>query len=216
MKMCGIIAYMGPKNATVVALDGLKRLEYRGYDSWGIAWSDNGTIHLERKIGRIGEVKLKNLPKSPSHLAVAHTRWATHGGVEEKNAHPHLSNDRKFAVVHNGIIENFSELKASLQKNRFKFSSDTDSEVVPNLLQHNLSKAKNWGFKAAFEDTVAGLEGTYALVVLNNLDHSIAFARKGSPLCIGIGKEDASEMFVASDVSAFIAHTKDVIYLEEG
>ncbi len=208
--MCGIIAYLGPKNAIPLAVDSLKRLEYRGYDSWGLAWSDNGTIHLLRRIGRIGEAT--NLPKDSASLAIAHTRWATHGGVEEKNAHPHLSNDKKLAVVHNGIIENFANLRKELVSKKYRFLSETDTEVIPNLIEYH---SRSMGFEQAFSRAVSRLEGTYALVALDNASKRIAFARKGSPLCIGIGKS-RGEFFIASDVSAFLAHTKEVIYLNDG
>lgn len=207
-KMCGIIAYLGPKNALPLAVDSLKRLEYRGYDSWGVAWSDNGTIHLIRKVGRIGEAE--GLPSDESHIVIAHTRWATHGGVEEKNAHPHLSNDGRLAVVHNGIIENFASLRKELISKKYHFFSDTDTEVIPNLIQYY---SKTLGFEQAFARAVSRLEGTYALVALDNSSKRLAFARKGSPLCIGLGKK---ESFIASDVSAFLSHTSEAVYLNDG
>jgi len=207
--MCGIVAYKGQNNANSVVIEALKRLEYRGYDSWGIAWPKDGKIRIIKKTGKIGEAV--NLPETGSNLAIAHTRWATHGSVEEKNAHPLLSNNRNLAVVHNGIIENSAHLREFLLSRGFRFDSDTDSEVIPNLIEFYLSQNKN--FREAFSDTLSRLEGAYAIVAFDNTEKMFAFARRGSPLCIGLND---NEIFVASDVSAFLDHTRKVIYLEDG
>lgn len=203
--MCGIIAYKGEGNATEIVVEGLKRLEYRGYDSWGIALK-NDTINLIKKLGKIGDFsdisKLKE-----SKIAVAHTRWATHGGVTEENTHPHISCDGKIAVVHNGIIENFQELKKELEKNH-KFSSETDTEVIPHLIEENM----NLGFDEAVKKAVKKLEGNYAIVAINKDEEKIVAARKGSPLILGIGE---GEFFIASDAPAFLKHTNNVIFLDD-
>jgi glutamine---fructose-6-phosphate transaminase (isomerizing) len=206
--MCGIVAYKGFQEANSLVIDGLKRLEYRGYDSWGIAWINDGGIKQIKRIGRVGDVK--DINTATSNLAIAHTRWATHGGVEERNAHPHLSNDCKIAVVHNGIIENHSELKVLLKSKGYSFKSETDTEVIPILIQSHMTMGKP--FMVAFKHALLELEGSYALVAINNEEKSIAFGRRGSPLCVGVGDR---EFFAASDVSAFLEHVRDVIYIDD-
>ena len=152
--MCGIIGYKGSKNANEVVLEGIKKLEYRGYDSWGIASTKDGKINLAKKVGKIGEIRRVELPIS--NLAISHTRWATHGGVEDKNAHPHLSTNKTIAVAHNGIIENYIELRAFLKKEGVKFKSETDTEVIPNLIQYYVSTGME--FKDAFVETLKQLD----------------------------------------------------------
>lgn len=219
--MCGIVGYIGEKPASTILLEGLKRLEYRGYDSAGIALADKNVIDIYKKVGRIAN--LANIVPNalPETVGIAHTRWATHGGVTDKNAHPHLSNNGRFAIVHNGIIENFTALKNMLVNEGYTFASDTDSEVIVNLLEKNyksISSGKtnslnNEIFESAFCNTLQMLEGTYGIVALSldNPDY-LMVARKGSPLVLGIGN---NEMFIASDVSAFLGYTSSVVYLDD-
>lgn len=203
--MCGIIGYKGNRNATEIVVEGLKRLEYRGYDSWGVAIKGK-KIDLIKKVGKIGEFHNTSTLKK-SKIAIGHTRWSTHGRVTEDNAHPHMSCDKKIAVVHNGIIENFQELKKELQKNH-KFSSETDTEVIPHLIEENMDS----GFEEAVKKTIKRLEGNYAIVVINKDEEKIIAARKGSPLILGLGK---NEIFIASDTPAFLKYTNKVIFLDD-
>lgn len=208
--MCGIIGYLGEGDANEIVLKGLKQLEYRGYDSWGIASADSEKISLVRKTGRIGNVELSSLGIPESGLAVGHTRWATHGKVTESNAHPHLSQDRKIAVVHNGIIENYYELKSFLEENGVQFRSQTDTEVIPCLIEYNMKKGV--GFKDAFNETLNKLEGSFAIVAIHSGFRGMLAARKSSPLVIGIGDKGH---FVASDVPAFLGYTNKAVFLED-
>ena len=210
--MCGIVGYIGDRPAAGLLLEGLKRLEYRGYDSSGVALLDD-RITCYKRVGRIA-----NLAGIVPHgltqtVGIAHTRWATHGGVSDANAHPHLSRNKKFAIVHNGIIENYIYLKNMLAKAGFAFSSQTDSEVIAHLLEKNYEESQTHDFEEAFNTTLRMLEGTYGLVAMS-ADHPdcLMVARKGSPLVLGIG---SNEMFVASDVSAFLGHTDSVVYLDD-
>jgi glucosamine--fructose-6-phosphate aminotransferase (isomerizing) len=208
--LCGILGYLGKRKASPILLDGLKRLEYRGYDSCGMATINNGRIELKKDVGSIDRVNRKlNFKAMEGSIGIAHTRWATHGKVTKKNAHPHLSNNRKIAVVHNGIIENYRELKEFLIKKGFKFYSETDTEVIPNLIEFYM---KNKDFVDACKRAFKKLEGSYAIVAIcENQDKMVAI-RKESPLVIGIGK---NEYFVSSDILAFLKHTKNVVYLAE-
>lgn len=203
--MCGIMAYKGKGNAASAAVNGLKKLEYRGYDSWGIALLGNPGIEVIKKVGKIGDFsgELKECS-----AAIAQTRWATHGSVSERNAHPHLSCDKAIAVVHNGIIENYNELKAILEE-KHKFVSQTDTEVIPHLIEEEL---KSNDFEEAVRRSLMQLEGTFAVAVMNKDCSKIICARKGSPLVIGLGDD---EFFAASDITAFLEHTKKVIFLED-
>jgi glucosamine--fructose-6-phosphate aminotransferase (isomerizing) len=209
--MCGIIGYIGPKEATPYLLEGLKRMEYRGYDSAGVAVYDGEAIETRRAAGKIAKLEAA-LAKAPVHGAVGigHTRWATHGPPTERNAHPHYSADNTVAVVHNGIIENATTLKAALTELGYEFRSDTDTEVVAHLVQEM--------FDGSLEEAVIGalrkVEGTYGLAVISSRDPGkIVAARKGSPLLIGVGEE---QNFLASDASAILAHTRQVVYLNDG
>ncbi len=208
--MCGIIGYVGKKKASFILLNSLKKLEYRGYDSCGIATLFNGKIHLKKDVGSIEKVNKKlDFKKMKGKVGIAHTRWATHGKVTKNNAHPHLSNNKRVAVVHNGIIENYQELKNFLMKKGFKFYSETDTEVIPNLIEYYM-KGKNFvnACKSAFEK----LEGSYAIVAICEDSDKVVAIRKESPLVVGIGKD---EYFIASDILAFLNHTNKVIYLVE-
>lgn len=209
--MCGIIGYVGGKSATPFLLEGLKRMEYRGYDSAGVAVYDGAAIVTRRAAGKIARLEsaLASAPVEGS-LGIGHTRWATHGPPTERNAHPHLSADGSVAVVHNGIIENANTLRAALQEAGYDFRSDTDTEVLAHLVQEL--------FAGSLEEAVimalAKIEGTYGIAVISNRDPGkIVAARKGSPLLLGIGED---EHFVASDASAILAHTRQVVYLDDG
>jgi len=205
--MCGIFGYVGKKQkATDFVLKGLKTLEYRGYDSWGIAVKKDNTIDLEKHVGKIGNAE-STLPEST--LGIGHTRWATHGGVTVANAHPHSDCHKQLAVVHNGIVENFQELKEELIAKGHTFASETDSEVIPHLIEEAM---KNKGFASAVRDTFTRLQGMNAFVAMSAPSKEIIAAKTGSPLVIGIGKD---AYFIASDASGIAPHTKEVIFLED-
>ena len=210
--MCGIVGAVAQRNVTPILVEGLKRLEYRGYDSAGVAIvGDENQILLERAVGKVAqlEAELAAKPK-PGHTGIAHTRWATHGVPAERNSHPHVSRD--IAVVHNGIIENHEELRAELQKAGFKFSSETDTEVAAHLIQHHVDQGMN--LRAAVVAAVKRFHGAYALAVCSAKSPGlILLARKGSPLCIGVG---IGETFAASDATALLPVTNRFVYLDEG
>ena len=211
--MCGIVGAIAERNIVPVLMEGLRRLEYRGYDSAGIAVL-NGTHHLKR-MRTVGKVKMlqEALEQDPTHgnLGIAHTRWATHGVPSERNAHPHMSLDG-LAIVHNGIIENHDELREDLKQHGYKFTSETDTEVIAHRIHHHLETVKDL-FKAV-RATVAELEGAYALAVVSEHDpERIILAREGCPVVIGLGVE---ENFVASDVAALLPVTRRFMFLEEG
>ncbi|MBC7841008.1 MAG: glutamine--fructose-6-phosphate transaminase (isomerizing) [Gemmatimonadaceae bacterium] len=209
--MCGIVGYVGNRESTPLLLEGLRRLEYRGYDSAGVATMNGNGVEMRRAAGKIAKLE-QAIADRPTHgsVGIAHTRWATHGPPTEKNAHPHMDEAKTIAVVHNGIIENSSSLKKSLEARGHVFASDTDTEVLSHLIEEL--------FHGSLEDAVVQalkrVEGTYGIAVISSRDKDkIVAARKGSPLLIGVGKD---EWFVASDVSAILAHTRDVVYLEDG
>lgn len=211
--MCGIVGYIGKKNCVPILIEGLKRLEYRGYDSAGIGiLNGNDSVVIKNK-GKVSDLenRIVNLNLS-ANIGIAHTRWATHGIPNELNAHPHQNENGTLFLIHNGIIENYKPLKKILQYQGYQFKSDTDTEVIAHLIDSFLNK----GFDI-FKSTQLALneiEGTYGLAILYTKEPDrIIAARKGSPLVIGIGE---NENFVASDVSAMLAHTKNIIYLEDG
>ncbi len=212
--MCGIFAYKGPRdNASEIVINGLKKLEYRGYDSWGVAQRTNAHIDVWKQVGKIGELdefnELYNEARQhKAHLAIGHSRWATHGGVNHTNAHPHYNRDKSVVVVHNGIIENFIELRDELKAEGYEFDTETDTETVVHLLD----KYKNLGFEEAFKKTISRLEGRYALLVMRNDEDMLMAARRGSPLIVGVGEE---EFFIASDIPAFLEYTRNVMYLDD-
>ena len=209
--MCGIVGYIGSRNAESILIEGLQRLEYRGYDSAGLAFLEKREFRLVRAKGKLANLiqKMKEV-KTDATLGIGHTRWATHGKPSEENAHPHFSKD--VTLVHNGIIENYQILKQELLKKGFEFTSETDTEVICHLLQDHLNQGKN--FELAFQQTIQKIEGAFALVVLHRLDLDRFFvAKKGSPLVIGKGK---GENFVASDIPALLTHTREIIFLEDG
>ena len=221
--MCGIVGYVGRKNGAEIVVDGLKRLEYRGYDSWGLAAIDEGKLIKHKQVGKIGGFELKrDLPSfakategsagaSPKlSICVGHTRWATHGGVTEANSHPHFSCDKKIAVVHNGIVENYQELKAVLEKKGHKFVSQTDTEVIAHLIEQQLKTTKDK--TEAVRACLKKLEGSYGLGIIFEDENIMIGARKGSPLVFGIGKD---EYILGSDVPAFLKYTNKVVFLDE-
>jgi len=212
--MCGIVGYVGKKNVESVLLEGLKRLEYRGYDSSGIAEIDGSKLKIAKSVGRIVnlEEKLKAGKAGNNQLTtgICHTRWATHGEPTELNAHPHVSCDGKIALVHNGIIENYQELKKELLQKKHKFVSDTDTEVLTHLVEELYCG----DLLCAVQNALAKVTGTYGIAVIHADEPGrIIAARKGSPLILGVGE---GENFVASDVSAILGHTKQVVYLNDG
>lgn len=207
--MCGIfVAYSEKSKTPLKVVEGLKKLEYRGYDSWGVAYFNENKIEVKKTIGKISAFDPKKIKIGESKIAIAHTRWATHGGVTDANAHPHFNEDKTVAVVHNGIIENYIELRKELEKRGHKFSSETDTEVAVHLIEEYLE----FGLKKAVEKTVARFEGRFALVAIAVGFDEIVAARRGSPLIVGVGK---GETFVASDIPAFLEHTHIVNYLDD-
>ena len=210
--MCGIVGYVGARTATPLLIEGLKRLEYRGYDSAGVATlDDGGRLGIRRAAGKIGKLEaVLAADPLPGGQGIAHTRWATHGPPTERNAHPHLSQDGTIAVVHNGIVENAPLLRQELQARGYAFASDTDTEVLAHLIQ----EAYAGSLEAAVIEALWQVEGTYGIAVLSSREPgTLVAARKGSPLLVGLGQ---GEHFVASDASAILSHTRDVVYLDDG
>jgi glutamine---fructose-6-phosphate transaminase (isomerizing) len=209
--MCGIVGYIGTKNAVPIILTGLKRLEYRGYDSAGIALVGE-TLTVCKKAGKVAElekaVKAAHLKGS---LGIGHTRWATHGIPNDANAHPHTDMDNTIALVHNGIIENYSAIKQRLQKQGYTFRSETDTEVLTMFIHSFYTKTKN--LEESVRLALSEVEGTFGIAVISTLEpHILIGARRGSPLLVGVGED---ENFLASDASAILQHTRNVIYLQE-
>lgn len=217
--MCGIVGYVGKDNATSILLNGLKRLEYRGYDSAGMAvWQTDGSVQLSRKVGKVANLAAA-LPvdQDDGGLGISHTRWATHGGVTEANTHPHSSSNGLIHLVHNGVIENYEQLKKSLSAAGVTFSNETDSEVLSNLIAYNLEQLDEAitekSVYKAIRTSLSSVEGTYGLAIIcTKLSDTLFGARKGSPLILGVGK---NEMMLASDASAIRARTRDVVYLDD-
>jgi len=212
--MCGIVGYIGGRDGNGIVIDGLKSLEYRGYDSAGMALIDKkGKAKLFRQVGRVDGleklVKESGVGKAP--IAIGHTRWATHGKPSVVNAHPHSNSDGSIFVVHNGIIENYIELRAWLGKKGYKFLSETDTEVVPHLIDYYYKKTGS--FEKAFASTIAEIRGAYAIVAISTHQPNKLFAaRLSSPMVIGVGKD---ECIIASDPSAILPHTKEVVYVHD-
>ncbi|MGL5407058.1 MAG: glutamine--fructose-6-phosphate transaminase (isomerizing) [Propionibacteriaceae bacterium] len=209
--MCGIVGYIGSRDARDVVIAGLARLEYRGYDSAGVAVIVDGAISLEKKAGKLANLvaRLDEANYPSSHIGIGHTRWATHGGPTDANAHPHLGGDGRVAMVHNGIIENFAQLRAELEAEGVVFLSETDTEVATHVLAREV--AKGLPLLKAMQATVAQLEGAFTLVAVDreDTDHVVA-ARRNSPLVVGLGE---GENFLASDVAAFIEYTRNALEL---
>ena len=207
--MCSIIAYKGKKSAAPIVVDSLKRMEYRGYDSVGVATVDSGSILVRKGTGKVVEVNRSlNMSQMPGRIGIGHTRWATHGGVTDTNAHPHSACNNNVAVVHNGIIENYRELKEELISAGHSFASETDSEVIAHLLEIHYSK----GVREAMIETCKKLRGNYAFVAIFQ-DGTIAGARYEEPLIIGVANDG---YFISSDVLGFLEHTDKAIFLENG
>ena len=211
--MCGIIGYAGTRDVVPVLIGGLKKLEYRGYDSAGIAVIDSDGVQVVRAEGKLSNLEAK-LNERPLHgtFGMGHTRWATHGKPNENNAHPHRDCSGKVVVIHNGIIENFLPIKQRLQKTGHEFKTETDTEVVAHLIEENMKDGTK--FVDAVRKTLKELEGHYALVMIDGGDPgTIVAAKQGPPLVVGLGD---NENFIASDVAPLLAYTRDVIYLEDG
>ncbi|RLI91672.1 MAG: glutamine--fructose-6-phosphate transaminase (isomerizing) [Candidatus Altiarchaeales archaeon] len=211
--MCGIAGYIGNENSVPILLNMLKRLEYRGYDSAGIAYIKDSKIHVIKDKGKISEIeeKIKSLEYGFSNIGIAHTRWATHGEPSQLNAHPHFDCTHEISVVHNGIIENYKELKRFLENRGHRFESETDTEVIAHLIEDELKSGKN--FEEAFIDSIRKLKGSYAIAVLYSKENGkILAARKESPLIIGVG---SNEMFLASDIPALLPYTREIITLDD-
>ena len=221
--MCGIVGYVGSRPALSIVLDGLRRLEYRGYDSAGVAVVDNGTVLTEKKAGKLANLEKALAERAGDHIAsgrtgIGHTRWATHGGPTDRNAHPHLSADGRVAVIHNGIIENFARLRRELEATGVEFASDTDTECAAHLLAAEMRALREAGgatgpqlLAEGMRRVVRRLEGAFTLLAVDvDVPDAVVAARRNSPLVVGCGKE---ENFLASDVSAFIEHTSEALEL---
>ena len=217
--MCGIVGYIGKQKASAIILEGLKRLEYRGYDSAGVAIQKDGHFEVAKKAGRVdGLIKSTHALKITGTSGMGHTRWATHGGVTDANAHPHISSDGKFALIHNGIIENYAGIKKFLLTKGYTFTSETDTEVLCNLIAYHYQKEPEnkdgSRFLECVRKTLRHIEGAYGIAVMClDFPAEIVSARKGSPLILGVGD---GEYMLASDVAAIISHTQNVVYLKDG
>ena len=204
--MCGIVGYIGKGKATNFVMNALKKLEYRGYDSWGIGLIENGKLTVIKETGKIGNVALGKI-KSRANIAIGHTRWATHGAVTKNNAHPQTDCSSDIAVVHNGIINNFQEIREKLIKTGHKFSSETDTEVIPHLVEENLKNGLS--ILEALRKSLNDLQGDYAICLVSTKGNKIYLAVNGCPLAIGVSKD---EKYISSDIIAFANHTQDVIF----
>lgn len=212
--MCGIVGYIGEKKASDIIIKGLERLEYRGYDSAGIAMV-NGQIEIKKGKGKVANLKMM-LERTPAEgtVGIGHTRWATHGAPNDINSHPHVSESGDIALVHNGIIENYATLKKELKAKGHSFTSDTDTEVVAKLIEEIYQNGSNVSFERAVQLALKQIVGTYGLAILHSEEPDrIIVARKGSPLLLGVGE---GEMFIASDASPIVEHTQKVVYLDDG
>src|SRR6202049_2885473 len=207
--MCGIIGYIGPKDVVPVLIDGLRRLEYRGYDSAGVAVIRNGAVNLRRSAGKLSNLEdVIDADPIAGDYGVGHTRWATHGRPTEENAHPHRDCTGKIVVVHNGIIENYLDLKQELQAQGHKFVTETDTEIVAHLVEREM---KGDGLESAVRRSLLLMRGLFALVLISADDpEKIVAVRNGPPIVVGLGD---GEFFVASDIPAILSHTRDVVFL---
>ncbi|MET8048898.1 glutamine--fructose-6-phosphate transaminase (isomerizing) [Streptosporangium sp. NPDC005286] len=209
--MCGIVAYVGPKDAAPILLEGLQRLEYRGYDSAGVVVSNKG-LKMRKVKGRVADLAAVVPARFKGGLGIGHTRWATHGAPSDVNAHPHLSTDERIAVVHNGIIENADELRAKLEADGAIFLSETDTEVLSHLIARTVKEADS--LEEAVRTALKRVVGTYGIAVIDSeRPGEVVVARNGSPIVLGIGEK---EMFAASDVAALVRYTRQVVHLEDG
>lgn len=211
--MCGIVGYLGKKEAYPILINGLKRLEYRGYDSAGIALIETEEIDIFKKQGKVTELEAITAKENlKSNIGIGHTRWATHGEPNDVNAHPHLSNSRNLALIHNGIIENYGALKEDLTKKGYTFESDTDTEVFVNFIE-DIKKKEDLSLEDALRIALSKVIGAYAIAIISKENPTkMVAARKGSPLVLGLGKD---EFFLASDATPIIEHTNEVIYLKD-
>jgi len=211
--MCGIVGYIGKKEAYPILVKGLKRLEYRGYDSAGVALLNEKGIEIYKKQGKVVQMERVIPAEHPkANLGIGHTRWATHGVPSDENSHPHYSQSKKIAIIHNGIIENYASIKSGLEKRGYTFKSDTDTEVLVNLIEEVLIHEKV-SIDEAVRIALNQVVGAYAIAVIEEGNHDqIVVAKKGSPLVIGIGE---GEYYIASDATPFIEYTKQAVYLEE-
>ncbi|MCL4122946.1 UNVERIFIED_CONTAM: hypothetical protein GTU68_009596 [Idotea baltica] len=215
--MCGITGYIGYRDAYPIVINGLKRLEYRGYDSAGIMMYDGKQIHLSKTKGKVSDLETitnKEIERKVGKIGIGHTRWATHGVPNDVNSHPHFSQSGDLVIVHNGIIENYDTLRKELISRGYSFKSDTDTEVLINLIEE-VKKQEKCKLGQAVQLALNNVIGAYAIAVFDKTKpNEIVIARLGSPIAIGVGK-DNSEFFVASDASPFVEYTKDAIYLED-
>ena len=211
--MCGIVGYIGKSEAYPIVIKGLRRLEYRGYDSTGVAIIQDGKLQVHKKKGKVAELEEAVLGKNlHSHIAIGHTRWATHGEPSDRNAHPHLSNNGRLAMLHNGIIENYAPIKKELISKGYSFKSDTDTEVLLNFIQ-DIQDNNKCDLEEALRIALKRIVGAYCILLIDQDDpETIIAARKGSPLVIGIGKE---AHYLASDASPIIEYTKEVVYVND-
>ena len=209
--MCGIVGYIGPQDATPIVLDGLRRLEYRGYDSAGIACVQGGRIDIRRAEGKLSRLEeLLRAEPLTGAPGIGHTRWATHGRPSETNAHPHRAGN--FVVVHNGIIENYLELKERLRNQGHTFSSETDTEIIAHLVEQHAKDGAD--FETAVRKALTEVRGAYAVAILCAAEPGkLVAAKQGSPLVVGQGQ---GEFFVASDIPAMLSHTREMIFLADG
>ncbi|MFC4263790.1 glutamine--fructose-6-phosphate transaminase (isomerizing) [Ferruginibacter yonginensis] len=212
--MCGIVGYTGPKQAYPIILKGLKRLEYRGYDSSGVALLHNNKLNVYKKKGKVAELEESLVGANlNANIGIGHTRWATHGEPNDRNAHPHSSASGRLAMIHNGIIENYAQLKAELVKKGYQFTSDTDTEVLLNFIEDIQKNNGDGTLEEAVRIALKRVTGAYCILLIDEQDpETIIAARKGSPLVIGIGK---GEHFLASDASPIIEYTKEVVYVND-
>lgn len=209
--MCGIYGYIGEKNASEIILDGLKRLDYRGYDSWGIAVQSNQQISVVKDVGKINDIpEIKNLPVA--HIGIGHTRWATHGAVTQTNAHPHFASDKSFVLAQNGIVENYEELKSELVKKGYRFISQTDTEVIVHLIEEENKRTKN--LKEAVRLAFLKLKGRNTVILLSANENEIIAARNGSPLVVGLSKD--KEIYFSSDTLSFAPYIEKMVVINNG
>ncbi len=204
--MCGIIGYVGNKEASPILHESLRKLEYRGYDSYGFATIDKNKVWIRKGKGKISDAGFEKIPGT---IGIAHTRWATHGNVSKANSHPHLDCQKKLAIIHNGIIENFDKLKKGLVRRGHKLRSQTDSEIIAHLLEENMDA----GLENALKRVMGIIEGRSAILVVKDDFDGIVAARKGSPIIVGVGD---NEYFIASDIPAFLKKTNNVMYIDDG
>ena len=211
--MCGIVGYIGNKNGIPLVVEGLKRLEYRGYDSSGICYIKSNKLQLQKKKGKVIDLEALIPQNCFGNIIMGHTRWATHGKPSDKNAHPHISMNKKLAIVHNGIIENYDSLKEGLIQRGYKFKSETDTEVLINLIEY-VKNDLEVSLIEAVQQTLTQVIGAYSIAVMSvDEPNNMILAKKGSPLVIGVGKQ---EHYIASDPSPFLKYTKRAIYLDDG